>query len=188
MSLSAHKFYGPKGIGALYISRDNLNKLEPLIYGGGQEHNLRGGTLPTPLCVGMGTAAELMIEKLASGEKSEIQSMRDQFVSGVQLLPYSIKLNGPALDNRHFGNANLCFQGFNAQDILAALQPKLAASTGSACTSGIVESSYILRSIGLSTEDAEASIRFSVGRFTNAEDIAVAVSLIGETLDNLRYY
>jgi cysteine desulfurase len=177
--------YGPKGVGALFVRRELQSSVEPVIYGGGQENNLRGGTVPSHLCVGMGAAAELYQGSLFQVERNLIKSLRDLFVSKVCALDKSFKLNGPNLENRHPGNANICFNGFVAQDILMALQPKLAASSGSACTSGTVEPSYILRAVGLSTEKAEASIRFSMGRFTTDRDVEEAVSLLQGVLDQL---
>jgi cysteine desulfurase len=185
LSLSAHKFYGPKGIGAIYLRRDIQNKIEPIIHGGGQESGLRGGTLPVPLCVGMGAAAELLQSSDALEERTRLSGLRDEFVRRLLEQPSQIKINGPDNRNKHPGNANLRFRGFNAQNILAALQPKLAASTGSACTSGITEVSYVLKEIGLSTDEAESSIRFSFGRFTSFGDAEKSVLLIKEVLSRL---
>ena len=185
LSLSAHKMYGPKGIGALYIRRDLQDKIEPLIYGGGQQMALRSGTVPTPLCVGMGVAAELLSGNEARQKRVLLRQRRDRFVEKLAGLPWSIRLNGPTGEFRHPGNANICFEGFFAQDILQVLQPHLAASTGSACTSGIPEPSHVLKAIGLSPEDAEASIRFSLGFDTTDADIDDAVNLIDNVLGKL---
>ena len=185
LSLSAHKMYGPKGIGALYIRRDLQDKIEPLIYGGGQQMALRSGTVPTPLCVGMGAAAELLSGNEARQKRVLLRQRRDRFVEKLAGLPWSIRLNGPTGQSRHPGNANICFEGFFAQDILQVLQPHLAASTGSACTSGIPEPSHVLKAIGLSPEDAEASIRFSLGFDTTDADIDDAVNLIDNALGKL---
>ena len=185
LSLSAHKMYGPKGIGALYIRRELQDKIEPLIYGGGQQMALRSGTVPTPLCVGMGVAAELLSGNEARQKRELLRQRRDRFVEKLAGLPWSIQLNGPTGESRHPGNANICFEGFFAQDILQVLQPHLAASTGSACTSGIPEPSHVLKAIGLSPEDAEASIRFSLGFDTTDADIDDAVNLIDNVLGKL---
>lgn len=185
LSLSAHKFYGPKGIGTLYIRRDLQDQIEPIMYGGGQENGLRGGTLPAQLCVGMGAAAELMKAPDVGEGRTRLSLLRDTFVRRLMDNFDLISMNGPESQNRHPGNANLCFSGFNAQDILTALQPKLAASSGSACTSGVTEPSYVLKAIGLTTDDAEASIRFSFGRFTSEEDVDQSVKLIANTLKRL---
>ncbi len=185
LSLSAHKMYGPKGIGSLYIRRELQNRLEPLIYGGGQQNGLRSGTVPTALCVGMGAAAELLSGGEARQKRAILRHRRDRFLEKMSDLPWSIRLNGPTGESRHPGNANICFEGFFAQDILQVLQPHLAASTGSACTSGMPEPSHVLKAIGLSPEDAEASIRFSLGFDTTDTDIDDAVNLIDNALNTL---
>ena len=185
LSLSAHKMYGPKGIGTLYIRRELQDRLEPLIYGGGQQNGLRSGTVPTALCVGMGAAAELLNSTESRQKRTFLRQRRDRFLEKLADLPWSIRLNGPTEESRHPGNANVCFEGFFAQDILQVLQPHLAASTGSACTSGIPEPSHVLKAIGLSPEDAEASIRFSLGFDTTDADIDDAVNLIDNALNRL---
>ena len=148
VSLSGHKMYAPQGIGALYIRRDVQPRLEPLIYGGGQQNGLRSGTMPLALCVGMGVAAELMGTDEHLTELRRVAAMRDRFVALIMEEELASCLNGPGLDRRHPGNANLRFDGYNAQDILGAVQPHLAASTGAACTTGIPEPSHVLRAIG----------------------------------------
>ena len=185
LSLSAHKMYGPKGIGALYIRRELQDDLEPLIYGGGQQAGLRSGTVPTPLCVGMGAAAELLSGNEARQKCEILRQRRDRFVEKLAGLPWPIRMNGLVGESRHPGNANICFDGFLAQDILQVLQPHLAASTGSACTSGIPEPSHVLKAIGLTHEEAEASVRFSLGFDTSDEDIDEAVNLIDNVLNRL---
>ena len=185
LSLSAHKMYGPKGIGALYIRRELQDRLEPLIYGGGQQNGLRSGTVPTVLCVGMGAAAELLSGNEARQNRILLRKRRDRFLEKLSDLPWSIRLNGNTGESRHPGNTNICFEGFFAQDILQVLQPHLAASTGSACTSGIPEPSHVLKAIGLSPEDAEASIRFSLGFDTTDADIDDAVNMIDDALYKL---
>ncbi|WP_186394578.1 cysteine desulfurase family protein [Stappia sp. TSB10GB4] len=183
-SLSGHKMYGPKGIGALFVRHSLQDRLHPIIHGGGQQRYLRSGTLPTPLCVGMGAAAEIARSTVAE-VTPVLRRRRDRLVNGLGRLRWRTALNGPDLANRHPGNANVRFDGFSASDILAALQPKLAASTGSACTSGIPEPSHVLRAIGLSAAQAEASIRFSVGRQTTDQDIEDAIDLIDRALSKL---
>ena len=185
LSLSAHKMYGPKGIGTLYIRRDLQDHIEPLIYGGGQQMALRSGTVPTPLCVGMGAAAEFLSGNEAGQKRELLRQRRDRFVEKLADLPWSICLNGHVGESRHPGNANICFDGFLAQDILQVLQPHLAASTGSACTSGIPEPSHVLKAIGLTHEEAEASVRFSLGFDTSDIDIDEAVNLIDNALSRL---
>ncbi|MCY4338161.1 MAG: cysteine desulfurase family protein [Gammaproteobacteria bacterium] len=185
LSLSAHKMYGPKGIGALYIRRELQAHLEPLIHGGGQQNGLRAGTIPTALCVGMGAAAEFLNSDEAVEKRALLRQRRDRFVRKMASLPWSIGVNGAGAAARHPGNANMCFAGFTAQDILQALQPHLAASTGSACTSGIPEPSHVLKAIGLSPETAEASVRFSLGFDTTDTDVDDAVALIDNVLGEL---
>lgn len=185
LSLSAHKIYGPKGIGALYIKREHLDKIEPQIYGGGQQNTIRSGTLPVPLCVGFGKAAEIISGENSGYERKRIEMLRDRFVDSLVELEWQISSNGPESSLRHPGNANLMFKGFSAPDILSALQPDIAASTGSACTSGTTKPSYVLRATGLSDDEANSSIRFSFGRFTSESDIDDAVMKINETLSEL---
>lgn len=185
ISLSGHKMYGPKGIGALYIRRDLQGDIEPLIYGGGQQNGLRSGTLPTPLCVGMGAAAEYIGSPEVSKRRKELQTRKEKFLDMLMALPWGGRLYGDDVQNRHPGNISIGFQGFNAQDVLGALQPHLAASTGSACTSGIPEPSHVLKAIGLATEEAETVIRFSLGFETSDQQIEDAVSLIDTALQKL---
>lgn len=185
ISLSGHKMYGPKGIGALYIQRDLQGSIEPLIYGGGQQNGLRSGTLPTPLCVGMGAAAEYIGSPEIPRKRNQLQTRRDRFLEMLLALPWKGRLYGHGTQCRHPGNISIGFQGFNAQDILGSLQPYVAASTGSACTSGIPESSHVLKAIGLATEEAESVIRFSLGFETTDQEIDDAVTLIDSTLHKL---
>lgn len=185
ISLSAHKMYGPKGIGALYIRRQLQRFIEPIIHGGGQQSNLRSGTLPTPLCVGFGAAAELIAKSDASEERARIRRQRDLFLGRLFKLPWPITSNGGHGDSRHPGNANVRFAGFSGHDLLGVLQPNLAASTGSACASGIPEPSHVLRAIGLTNEQASASVRFCIGRHTTDVDIHDAVELISGALSQM---
>lgn len=185
LSLSGHKMYGPKGVGVIFIERTLQERIEPLIYGGGQQNGLRSGTLPVPLCVGMGAAAELLIGEDTDEKRIEMCRRRDDFVHRLRGLSWPISLIGPDEEARHPGNASMCFHGFSAHTILGALQPSLAASTGSACTSGIPEPSHVLRATGLSTDDAEATVRFSLGFGTTDEDVEQAVGLVEEVLKKL---
>jgi len=185
ISLSGHKMYGPKGIGALFVRRELQERIEPVIYGGGQQQGLRSGTVPVPLCIGMSAAAELLSPDAAREEREMIRSRRDRFIQGLERLPWPVRVNGPDGSLRHPGNASVCFSGFAAHDILGALQPRIAASTGSACTSGLPEPSHVLRAIGLPEEDAESSIRFSIGRWTTETDVNEAVDVIADTLSRL---
>lgn len=184
ISLSAHKMYGPQGIGALYIRRHLQHRIQPLIYGGGQQNGLRSGTLPLPLCVGMGTAAEIATHTHALEERRRIARLRDQFIHLLQNSLCRLSINGPPGHLRHPGNANLRFHGFDAHALLGSLQPNLAASTGAACTTGLPAPSHVLRAIGLSVEESEASIRFSFGRFTTEHEIQLAATLVQEAVTN----
>ena len=185
ISLSGHKAYGPKGIGALYIRRDVQARIEPIIYGGGQQAGLRSGTVPTPLCVGMAAAVDILRLPEGPEERKRVGEQRDLFVHLLQESIPSVMINGPTGEHRHPGNANLRLNGLAAQDILGSLQPYLAASTGAACTSGIPEPSHVLSALGLSPLEAESSIRFSFGRFTTDAEIHEAAHLVSETLKSL---
>lgn len=185
LSLSGHKMYGPKGVGIIYVSRGLQGQIEPLIYGGGQQNGLRSGTVPVPLCVGMGAAADMLASEDAEEKRAQLCRRRDAFVEQLNRFRWSIAVNGPEGQARHPGNANIRFVGFSAHDILSALQPHLAASTGSACTSGITEPSHVLKAIGLKGDEAEASVRFSLGFGTSDEDIEEAVGLIEDVLARL---
>ena len=183
ISLSSHKMYGPQGIGALYIRRDLQERLEPVIHGGGQQSGLRSGTVPVALCVGMGAAAALLQAETANLERNGLAQRRNAFVAGLYDSPWEVTVNGPDLgDGRHPGNANIRFPGFEAAGILSALQPRLAASQGSACATGIPEPSHVLRAIGLSEQQANECIRFSLGRFTTDADVEEAIDVISDVL------
>ena len=185
VSLSGHKMNGPQGIGALFIRRDLQPSIEPIIYGGGQQEGLRSGTTPLALTVGMGAAAELVSSGDSTTERQRVRQLRDRFVELVQEGHKPAHINGPEGARRHPGNANIRFEGYSAQDILGSLQPKLAASTGAACASGIPEPSHVLRAMGLSEEQAQSSIRFSFGRFTTENDVEKAARLLENTLESL---
>lgn len=176
MSLSSHKIYGPKGVGVLYINQELELKPTPIIRGGGQQSGYRSGTIPTFLVVGMGEAFELM-STLKEKEEKEIIQLRAKLLQGLQKNIIGIKVNG-SMEYRHPGNLNILLPRTDARELILSLQPKLAFSTGSACTSGIQEPSHVLKAIGLSTEEAERSFRITVGRFTNIEDIDKAINLI----------
>ena len=184
VSLSGHKFYGPQGIGALYIRRDLHSSIEPMIYGGGQQNSLRSGTVPVPLCVGMAVAAEIV---LAEGhcERAKVAELRDIFVGLLSDSGFAVGINGPVGKWRHPGNANLRFDGFAAPDILGSVQPRLAASTGAACTSGIPEPSHVLRAMGLGESEADSSVRFSFGRFTPDLEAREAATVVTTALEAL---
>ena len=182
ISLSGHKMYGPKGVGALFVRRDLQGLIEPLFYGGGQQAGLRSGTVPTPLCVGMAAAVDILSSPEGLLERTRVAEQRDLFVRLLLRVNHSVAVNGPATGRRHPGNANLRFDGLVAEDILGSLQPNLAASTGAACASGIPEPSHVLSALGLSMQEAESSIRFSFGRFTTQAELEEAVHLLTESI------
>ena len=185
MSLSGHKMYGPQGVGALYIRREIQSAIEPILYGGGQQCNLRSGTLPLPLCVGMGAAASRLVENGLS-ERELVQKRTLMFIEALSKLSYPIQLNGPSSHaTRHPGNANVQFIGFDANEILGAFQPRVAASKGSACTTGIPEESHVLKAIGLSSDRSKSSIRFSQGKDTTDAEVVVVVEQIDRVLESL---
>jgi cysteine desulfurase len=178
MSLSAHKAYGPKGMGALYVRRSLHIRPKPIIHGGGQEGGLRSGTLPTPLCVGFGEACRILADE-RDGDVKRIRILRDKFLAELWKRVPGLTANGDQAA-RHPGNLNLLFPSIDASLLLQNMHPNVAASTGSACTSGQPEPSHVLRAIGLSPEDANASIRFSIGRFTTEDDVDEAAWHVSE--------
>jgi cysteine desulfurase len=178
MSLSAHKAYGPKGIGALFVRRNLHVRPKPIIHGGGQEGGMRSGTLPTPLCVGFGEACRILAEEREDDAK-RIGALQDRFLAMLLKTVPGLRVNGNRA-SRHPGNLNLLFPAIDASLLLQNLHPNVAASTGSACTSGQPEPSHVLRAIGLSPDDATASIRFSIGRFTTEYDVDEAAQHVGE--------
>ena len=178
VSLSGHKFGGPMGIGALYVSRELRRRIEPLFHGGGQEGGVRSGTLPLPLCVGIGAAAEFQASEAGAAARAQVANLRDLFVNKLMSRHDQIHLNGDTLGARHPGSANLRFDGTDASELLQRLQPIVSASTGSACSSGITEPSYVLGAIGLTLEEAQASIRFSFGHTNTTDDVFEAVEAI----------
>ena len=186
MSLSSHKMYGPMGVGALYVRRCLQERITPVIHGGGQQGGIRSGTLPTFLCVGLGAAAELVGGSDAADERGDLARRRDLFADLLEDLPCRTWLNGPTDTTlRHPGCLNIGFSGIPAADLLSRIQPKLAASTGSACTSGIHEPSHVLRAIGLDSLDAASSVRFSLGRHTSDEEVFEAGRIIRSALDEI---
>lgn len=167
LSISAHKMYGPKGIGALYIRRRPRARVLPLIHGGGQERGFRSGTLPSPLCVGFGEAAKLARAEMAT-ESARIEHIRASFLQALDQASARFAINGD-LESRIPGNLNLAFDGADALPLINAV-PEVAISTGSACSSASVEPSYILKAIGLSDSDAARSVRIAFGRQTTEAD------------------
>lgn len=183
MSISGHKVYGPKGVGALYVRRRPRVRIEPLFDGGGQERGLRSGTLPTPLCVGLGAACAIAAKELAE-EGRRLGGLRDRLLDGLRSRLSGVTVNGD-LERRIPGNLNLSFSGLDGEALIEAM-PGLALSSGSACTSASVEPSYVLRAVGLSDEMAAASLRIGLGRFTTEAEIDSAIEEIAIQVSRLR--
>ena len=176
LSLSSHKMYGPKGIGALFINR--FIEVEPtaLFHGGGQQGGYRSGTVPTNLVAGFAEAVKELSEN-RKAEQKHLLSLRDFIWEKLKKELPNCKLNG-SFKSRHPGNINVVLPGIDAKSLIGNLQPEIAISTGSACTSGIQEPSHVLRAIGLSSEDSESSIRISVGRYTTQEETEYAIDRV----------
>ena len=184
MSLTAHKVYAPKGIGALYVRRRNPRvQIAPQMHGGGHERGLRSGTLYPPQIVGFAKAIELAIAEMPT-ESQRLIGLRDRLWQQVSQLD-GIHLNGH-LNQRLPGNLNISVEGVDGQALLLGLQPAIAVSSGSACTSAKIEPSHVLSALGLSDELAYASIRFGIGRFNTVEDIDRAAEVVIETVRSLR--
>jgi cysteine desulfurase len=182
MSLSAHKVYGPKGIGALYVRRKPRVRLEAQMHGGGHERGFRSGTLATHQIVGMGEA--FRIAKLEMhDENARIQALRDRLLNGLSSIE-EFYINGD-ISQRVAGNLNVSFNFVEGESLIMALKD-LAVSSGSACTSASLEPSYVLRALGRNDELAHSSLRFSIGRFTTAADIDYAVEKIRDAVSKLR--
>jgi cysteine desulfurase len=174
-SISGHKLYGPKGVGALFVRRRPRVRLAPLFSGGGQERGLRSGTLPAPLIVGLGEACRLAGAEMAA-EAERIGGLRGGLLERLRRDIPGIRVNGSFVE-RVAGNLNLTFPGASAVDLMAAV-PDLCVSTGSACSSAAVEPSYVLRALGLSDDAAARSLRIGIGRFTSAADIDYAAAAL----------
>lgn len=183
-SFSSHKIYGPKGVGALFLSASAPWRPEPVMFGGGQEQGLRPGTIPTHLCAGF-AAAFALIDDEGRQEIERIRTIRDEFANTLAQSVSGCKLT-TSTTQRHPGNLHLSFEGVNAGDLLDRLQPHLAAARGSACTSGDGSYSHVLRALGLSPDTARECIRFSLGRFTSLDDIAEASELIRSAVAQIR--
>jgi len=176
MSFSAHKTYGPKGIGALYLRKKPRVRVEPLIHGGGHEQGMRSGTLATHQIVGMGEAFQLAQQEMDNDTK-KIREYRERFLKGLSQIK-NLKVNGDTL-NAVPHILNVCFQGMLAEAILSEL-PMIATSTASACQGKGTQGSYVLRAMGLSDNDAKSSMRFSFGRFTTLQAVDEAARLISQ--------
>ncbi|MCY0967022.1 aminotransferase class V-fold PLP-dependent enzyme [Parathalassolituus penaei] len=182
LSMSCHKFYGPKGIGALFVRRQPLVHVAAQIHGGGHERGMRSGTLATHQIAAMGKAAALVQAELADDEV-RIRGLRDRLQEGLLALG-DVYINGH-VEQRVANILNVSFAGVDGEILLASLA-RVAVSSGSACTSASVEPSYVLKAIGRSDALAHAGLRFSVGRFTTAEDIELALSEVTRTVQGLR--
>ena len=183
MSISGHKIYGPKGIGAIYLRRKPRVRIKPIFSGGGQERGIRAGTLPTPLVVGLGKASEIAKNEMKK-DHDHIKKLSDKLFDGVTKLTH-VYLNGD-LQQRYIGNLNFSFAGIEGESMIMAIKD-LAVSSGSACTSSSLEPSYVLHALGVSDELAHTSIRFGIGRFTTEEEVDYAINLIASKVDKLRH-
>ncbi|MEX1667476.1 IscS subfamily cysteine desulfurase [Zhongshania guokunii] len=182
LSMSAHKMYGPKGIGALYVSRKPRIRLEAQMHGGGHERGMRSGTLPTHQIVGMGAACELGRLEMAQDAEHAL-ALRNQFWNGLKDME-QVFVNGD-FEQRLPGNLNVSLAFVEGESLIMSLKD-LAVSSGSACTSASLEPSYVLRALGLNDELAHSSLRFSFGRFTTAEEVDYAIKQVRAAVEKLR--
>jgi len=183
LSLSGHKMYGPKGIGALYLRRRPRVRVEAIQSGGGQERGIRSGTLPAPLCVGLGKAAEVCMEEMENDIRHVIE-MRDLLYNTIKSQLDHVFLNGDQ-DQRWPGNLNLSFAYVEGESLLLGMKD-VALSSGSACTSASLEPSYVLRALGVDEDLAHTSIRFGIGRFTTREEVLFTANKIIDNVNRLR--
>ena len=183
LSISGHKFYGPMGIGALYVRKKPRVRLVPLIHGGGQERGMRSGTLPTPLVVGLGVACEIAAKEMAA-EAERLRDFQHRLYEGLRQRIPEIYLNGD-MDNRIPGNLNISFAYVEGEGLMMGIKD-LAVSSGSACTSASLEPSYVLRALGVEDELAHTSLRLGLGRFTTEDDIDYAIERISKEVNRLR--
>jgi len=183
MSISGHKIYGPKGIGALYVRRKPRVRLVPMIVGGGQERGFRSGTLPTPLCVGLGEAAEICMKEM-DAEAQRLKKLQDRMLNGLRAKLTDIVVNGD-LERRIPGNLNISFAYVEGESLMMGIK-NLAVSSGSACTSASLEPSYVLRALGVEEEMAHTSLRIGLGRFTTEHEVDTAVDELVRHVNKLR--
>ena len=183
LSLAAHKFYGPKGVGALYVRKGI--KVENLVHGGGQERNKRAGTENVAGIVGLGKALELATQNMEASNKKLVY-LRDRLINGLLEIPYS-KLNGPRSENRLPGNSNICFNFIEGESILLLLDADgIAGSSGSACTSGSLDPSHVLLAIGVPIEIAHGSLRLSLGDATTEAEVDFVIETVPKIVKRLR--
>lgn len=183
MSISGHKIYGPKGIGALYVRRKPRVRLAAMIHGGGQERGFRSGTLPTPLCVGLGEAAEICMKEM-DAESKRLTVLRDRMLKGLKAKLPEIYVNGD-LEHRIPGNLNISFAHVEGESLMMGIK-NLSVSSGSACTSASLEPSYVLRALGVEEEMAHTSLRIGLGRFTTEHEVDTAVDELAHHVTKLR--
>ncbi|XP_010444587.1 PREDICTED: cysteine desulfurase, mitochondrial [Camelina sativa] len=183
MSMSAHKIYGPKGVGALFVRRRPRIRLEPLMNGGGQERGLRSGTAATQQILGFGAACDLAMKEMEYDEKW-IKGLQERLLNGIREKLDGVVVNG-SMESRYSGNLNLSFAYVEGESLLMGLK-EVAVSSGSACTSASLEPSYVLRALGVDEDMAHTSIRFGIGRFTTKEEIDKAVELTVKQVVKLR--
>jgi cysteine desulfurase len=182
MSISGHKIYGPKGIGALYIGRKPRVRLQPIFSGGGQERGMRSGTVPTPLVVGLGAAAEQAITEMQK-DYEHVKKLADLFIEKMLEIPH-VYLNGSRTE-RYPGCLNFSFACIEGESMIGAIK-NIAVSSGSACTSSSLEPSYVLKALGVDEELAHTSIRFGIGRFTTEEEVKIAIESVQKAVKKLR--
>ncbi|MBN9514872.1 MAG: IscS subfamily cysteine desulfurase [Alphaproteobacteria bacterium] len=183
MSISGHKIYGPKGIGALYVRRKPRVRLVAMIYGGGQERGFRSGTLPTPLCVGLGEACEIAMKEMGT-EAKHLAKLQERMLKGLRAKLTDIVVNGD-LEQRIPGNLNISFAYVEGESLMMGIK-NLSVSSGSACTSASLEPSYVLRALGVEEEMAHTSLRIGLGRFTTEHEVDTAVDELVRHVTKLR--
>jgi cysteine desulfurase len=183
MSISGHKIYGPKGIGALYVRRKPRVRLVALINGGGQERGFRSGTLATPLCVGLGEACEIAMKEMDS-EAKRLKKLQKRMLEGLQAKLPEIYVNGD-LEHRIPGNLNISFAYVEGESLMMGIKG-LSVSSGSACTSASLEPSYVLRALGVDEDLAHTSLRIGLGRFTTEQEVDTAVDELAQHVTRLR--
>jgi cysteine desulfurase len=185
VSMTAHKMYGPKGVGALWVRRKPRIRIDPMIDGGGHERGMRSGTLPVPLLVGFGRAAELAKDEMA-GEAIKLSALRDRLYRGITSRLTETYVNGSMEPGRRLpGNLNISFAFVEGESLLMALKD-VAVSSGSACTSASLEPSYVLRALGVGDELAHTSIRFGIGRFNTEAEIDYVIDIVVKSVERLR--
>lgn len=183
MSISGHKIYGPKGIGALYVRRKPRVRLVAMIHGGGQERGFRSGTLPTPLCVGLGEACEIAMKEMGA-EAKHLAKLQERMLKGLRAKLTDIVVNGD-LEQRIPGNLNISFAYVEGESLMMGIK-NLSVSSGSACTSASLEPSYVLRALGVEEEMAHTSLRIGLGRFTTEHEVDTAVDELVRHVTKLR--